>query len=194
MCHVNSNGYRLVRDDNGIIGKPGTLVLEHRLVMTQWLGHDLPEGSVIHHINGNKTDNRIENLALMTNLAHSTFHANESKKITILENVVDPDFFGNQWWLKMRCPECGKVFFKPKSSSFMKVKNKWNANFCSKSCATLFSQKQQEGDLTFKMQNRLSSCVICEFKANGKFMEKLISGRKPSYQIDDQGNLVRRSY
>lgn len=194
MSRINGDGYRIVYDDDGVLGNPGYPVLEHRLVMAQWLGHNLPKGSVVHHINGNRADNRIENLALMSNHAHSILHANELKQITTLEGVVDPDFFGNQWWLKMRCPECGTVFFKPKSQSFMKIKNKWNANFCSQSCAGLFRHKEEEDGLTFEMQNCLSSCVICEFKANGKFMKKLINGRKPSYQIDDQGNLVKRSY
>ena len=46
----------------------------HRLVMERHLGRLLNKNEIVHHIDGNKTNNNISNLELMTNADHSRHH------------------------------------------------------------------------------------------------------------------------
>lgn len=69
----NFNGYRSTHGAGYIlVGKERQL--EHRAVMRQHLGRVLESWEIVHHLNGDRTDNRLENLQVMTQSEHMKEH------------------------------------------------------------------------------------------------------------------------
>jgi len=52
----------------------------HVVIMEEHIGRKLQTNEVVHHINHIKTDNRIENLQLLTKKEHDNLHRSERKK------------------------------------------------------------------------------------------------------------------
>lgn len=56
-------------------------VMQHRLLMEQHIGRRLGKDEVVHHVNKDRSDNRLENLRLMTARDHMSLHMTERHKI-----------------------------------------------------------------------------------------------------------------
>ena len=82
-------GYNKVYVPDHPHASPKGYVAEHRLIVERNLGRYLEKSEIVHHKNGNKTDNRIVNLEIVDFETHQRIHATD----------IEVDF---------RCCVCGK--------------------------------------------------------------------------------------
>ena len=72
---LNTHGYILVRSPTHPKAyKHGLYVFEHILVMEKYIGRYLTKEEVVHHKDGNRQNNAIDNLQLLTRGAHTSLH------------------------------------------------------------------------------------------------------------------------
>lgn len=89
----------------------------HRVVMENTLGRPLRENEDVHHINEDKTDNRPENLQVLSKSEHTKKHVSKLAPVSLV------------------CPRCSNDFeLTPRYYRLRLKRNKTGLVFCSRSC------------------------------------------------------------
>lgn len=86
---ITAKGYLMIQDG-------GKQRFEHVVIAERALGHPLPPGAVVHHVNENRRDNRPENLVICPD---NTYHKIIHERMKALAACGDPN--------KRRCFVCG---------------------------------------------------------------------------------------
>jgi len=112
--YINPHGYRA-------FWLNGKHMLEHRYIMERHIGRKLNPREHVHHINGNRADNRLENLELLGIHEHSRVHASKLAERAEMRRKTQTK----------TCPQCDKVFTAKRRrwSRFLKQ------TYCSHKCA-----------------------------------------------------------
>lgn len=77
---MSNYGYVLLHKPGHPNARPDGYVFEHRYVMSEYLGRPLLASEDVHHKDGDKTNNSIENLQILSRSEH-TKHHNKSRNI-----------------------------------------------------------------------------------------------------------------
>lgn len=90
---ISSAGYVEIRAEYHHRLRGNGYVYEHILVVEENIGRQLKQEEIVHHIDGNKTNNSFENLAVMSQAEHASLHHSTGRTMT-----------------ELKCPICGNVF------------------------------------------------------------------------------------
>lgn len=92
-----------------------------RYLMEQHLGRELLPEEHVDHVDGDATNNALENLQLLTQTANN--------QKSIKERAVQAE------WLEFECPVCGDFFMlEARTYRYNQLKQKKAGPYCSKSC------------------------------------------------------------
>lgn len=121
-------------------------VLHHRVVVENHIGRVLDKNEVVHHKDGNKKNNTVENLEILSASEHGFLHQKEK----------------GREFTKLKCPECNLIFERERRQTHQSKGGLFTC--CSATCRGKFSRKIQLNGVTEEIESKMKDNVIQNFK------------------------------
>jgi hypothetical protein len=131
-------------------------IYEHRYVMANHLGRMLLTDEHVHHVDGNKTNNSLDNLVLMTNSEHMRMHTTERYRLIGKSERCD---------IVNECRQCKKE---------ISTKHYINQIYCSPECCSLSRRKFEvsKEELEELVWNMPTTQIAEMYQVSDKAIEK----------------------
>ncbi len=167
---TNEQGYILILQPTHPNARTTGYILEHRLVMATHLGRALQSNEVVHHVNGDRKDNRLENLTLLTAASHKRSHW------TTIGHP--PNWKGGK--RPIVCITCGKDFI---------VDSNCHYRVTTKYCSILCRDKHQRGE---KAPNaKLSDTQVAEIRSLASSLSHRALAKRFTISKTQVGRIIR---
>lgn len=121
-------------------------VLHHRIVVENHLGRLLNRDEIVHHLNHDKLDNRIDNLEILNAVKHSEEHGRQKRRLC----------------LELKCPGCNQTFERFKSLTHLQKKARFTS--CSRKCRGKISRDLALGRRTAELESAISENIVREYR------------------------------
>jgi hypothetical protein len=133
--------YALVKD-HPLATKNGYVLL-HRVIMENHLGQILNPNEVVHHKDGERRNNKLDNLEVLDKKEHSRIHM----KIKGIKTVL------------LKCPVCKKLFERRYGNTYL-IRQGKEFTCCSPSCRGKFTRKLQLHGRTTEVEQAISGNIV----------------------------------
>lgn len=142
MAYIDSKGYIVERIHGHPEADTRGRVLQHRKLYSD--AHGIPPGYIVHHKNGNKQDNRLENLEALPRDVHADHHGVEHLKpyrpvgtaVMVRQNQErGPWNKGTERFVSLTCNACGTLFNRNARDVRKGLKRGRARHYCSPGCS-----------------------------------------------------------
>lgn len=126
--------YKYVYDPSNELASDSGKLYEHTYIMCQHIGRKLTTNEVVHHIDRDRSNNKLENLLLLTKEEHGLLHWLEREYLPqgSIKSKQDLERYKHLAYETRKCLHCTTNF---------KVSKFSDRNYCSKSCGYFAKRK-----------------------------------------------------
>jgi hypothetical protein len=159
---LNGDGRWLIQVPKGYEGKVvinGRYLYRYRYRMEQKLGRLLSSNEFVHHINGDKTDDRLENLQLTNQQEHAILHSKGRAFVVLICSYCGKEILREKRNIKNLKNFCDGVcsikYYKPSKKLYAEIKHGTYAGYKKKCKCT----ECMEANRLYSIKLRINSLI-----------------------------------